>query len=452
MERLTPLDAGFLEAEDSDPHVSLAVGGLSVLEGPIPDFEALAAAALERVTAVPRMRQVLRTHLLDLQPPEWEDAPDIDLSHHIHHIAVPAPGSDDELFRLTADIMERRLDRDHPLWEYWIIEGLSGGQWAMLLKIHHCIADGITIMNMLSGLADGGKGETFATEIRAAKQAPAKRDDSFKFSLNPLDWARATWSLAAEAATSAELAVGGAVKIVSAILSPSDDSPLVGPVTTMRRYSAARVSLRDVAKIQDAFGVTLNDVALSAITASYREALIRRGKPPRRNSLRTLVPVSVRSNDEMGIADNRVSLMLPFLPVDREDPVDRLQTVHTRLTRAKSSGQREAGSTFVAAVNMVPFALTAWTVRALTRLPQHGVVTLATNVPGPRHRLRIMDREVLRMMPIPPIALNLRTGVAIVSYADELAFGITADYDAAPDVDELARGIEQGIAELVDLV
>jgi diacylglycerol O-acyltransferase len=102
-------------------------------------------------------------------------------------------------------------------------------------------------------------------------------------------------------------------------------------------------------------------------------------------------------------------------------------------------------------MNMVPFPLTAWTVRALTRLPQRGVVTVATNVPGPRQRMRIMGREVLHVLPIPPIALQLRTGVAILSYADELVFGITADYDATSDVDELARGIEQGVERLLAL-
>lgn len=448
MERLTTLDAGFLEAEDGDRHVNLAVGGLSVIEGPMPDFETLAAAVLERAIAVPRMRQVLKTHLLDLQPPEWTDSPNIDLSHHIHHVALPHPGSDQELFRVTADIMERRLDRDRPLWECWMIEGLAGGQWAMLLKIHHCIADGITIMHMLSGLSDNGAGETFVTEIRAAKQVPKRWPN---LGINPLNWARATWRLATGATNSAELAVGGAVRILAGILSPADGSPLVGPVTSMRRYSAARVSLQDVAKVEDAFCVTLNDVALAAITASYRDALIRRGKRPGQSSLRTLVPVSVRSNEAMGIPDNRVSVMLPYLPVDRDDPADRLQAVHERLTHAKTSGQREAGSAFIAAVNAVPFALTAWSVRALMKFPQRGVVALATNVPGPRQRLRIMGREVQRMMPIPPIALGLRTGVAIVSYADELAFGITADYDAAPDVNELATGIEHGIAELVAL-
>ncbi|AEV76373.1 acyltransferase, WS/DGAT/MGAT [Mycolicibacterium rhodesiae NBB3] len=451
MERLTTLDAGFLEAEDADQHISLAVGGVSVLEGPMPDFEELAADVLEKAAAVPRMRQVLRTHLLDMQPPEWVDVPNVDLSHHIHHVALPQPGSDQELFRLTADIMERRLDRERPLWECWMIEGLAGGHWAMLLKIHHCIADGITIMHMLSQLTDGGAGDSFATDIRAAKEGSGQKN-SPKIGLNPLNWARSGWRLAAAATTSAELAFGGALRIAGGILSPADGSPLIGSVTTMRRYSAARVSLQDVAKVRDTFGVTLNDVALAAVTASYRAALTRRGKSARRNSLRTLVPVSVRSNDAMGITDNRVSVMLPFLPVDREDPVDRLMTVHQRLNVAKSSGEREAGSAFIAAVNVIPFPLTAWTVRALTRLPQRGVVALATNVPGPRHRLRIMDREVVRMMPIPPIALGLRTGVAIVSYADELTFGITADYDAAPDVDELAAGIEHGVAELVALL
>ena len=117
--------------------------------------------------------------------------------------------------------------------------------------------------------------------------------------------------------------------------------------------------------------------------------------------------------------------------------------------KAKASGQRQAGNVFVSAANAIPFPFTAWAVRALTRLPQRGVVTLATNVPGPRKRVHIMGREVIRLLPIPPIALQLRTGIAILSYADHLVFGITADYDAAPDVDELASGIERAVARLV---
>ncbi len=216
----------------------------------------------------------------------------------------------------------------------------------------------------------------------------------------------------------------------------------------MRRYAAVEVSLEDVARVCDRFEVTINDVSLAAITDSFRTMLVRRGERPQRNSLRTLVPVSVRSNDAADMTDNRVSVMLPYLPVEKADPVQGLRTVHARLTKAKASGQRQAGNIFVSAANAIPFPFTAWTVRALTRLPQRGVVALATNVPGPRKRLRVMGREVIRLLPIPPLAMQLRTGIAIMSYADHLVFGIIGDYDAAPDVDEIANGIERAVARL----
>jgi diacylglycerol O-acyltransferase len=125
--------------------------------------------------------------------------------------------------------------------------------------------------------------------------------------------------------------------------------------------------------------------------------------------------------------------------------------VHSRLTRAKGSGQRQAGQILISAANIIPFPLTAWAVRAATRLPQRGVVTVATNVPGPRKKMHVMGRKVLRMFPIPPIALGLRTGIAIVSYDDKLVFGITGDYDTAPDIDDIARGIERAVANLAAL-
>ncbi|WP_431232565.1 WS/DGAT/MGAT family O-acyltransferase [Mycolicibacterium psychrotolerans] len=448
MEHLTTLDAGFLEAEDSDRHVSLAVGGISVIEGPMPDFASLADSVAERILSVPRFRQVVHTHLLDLEPPEWVEDPNFDLSHHIHRAALPDPGDDQTLYRFAADVMERRLDRDRPLWECWIIEGLADDRWAVLMKIHHCIADGIATMHLFAGLSDDGEGATFATEIRAAKESTDHRGRIAGISLNPLDWASSLWQTAVGVTNAAALAVQGVIEITGGLVRPASPSSLAGPLRTMRGYSAARVSLDDVTAICHEFGVTVNDVALTAITDSFRSALVRRGELPRRNSLRTLVPVSVRSNDARERIDNRVSIMLPCLPVEKDDVLDQLREVHTRLTSAKGSGQRQAGSAFVSTISSLPFPVTAWAVRALTRLPQRGVVTVATNVPGPRERSKILGREVLSVLPIPPIALQLRTGIAILSYADSLVFGIIADYDAAPDVDELARGIEQAVAEL----
>ncbi|MGV0871225.1 WS/DGAT/MGAT family O-acyltransferase [Mycolicibacterium sp. XJ879] len=451
MEHLSTLDAGFLEAEDSDPHVSLAVGGLSVIEGPMPDYDSLVAGIGQRVLAVPRFRQRLHTHRLDLEAPEWVEDPDLDLTRHVHRAALPHPGDDTALFRFVADVMERRLDRERPLWECWIIEGLAGDRWATLIKIHHCIADGIATMQMLSSLSDEGESDTFASKIRAAHEPHQQPNLVPRLSLNPLDWASGAWHAASTVTRAAGLVLEGAVEITSSLLRPAAPSPFVGPLTTMRRYSAVRVSLADVAKIRATFDVTLNDVVLAAITDSFRLGLIRRGVEPRRNSLPTLVPVSVRSNEAMSEADNRISVMLPYLPVDKSNPVEQLRAVHDRLTTVKSSGQRQASSVFVAATNVVPFPLTAWAVRALTRLPQRGVVTVATNVPGPRHQMHVMGRKVLGVYPIPPIAVQLRTVIAILSYAEELVVGITADYDATPDVDELARGIEQGIARLAAL-
>lgn len=447
MDRLTAFDAGFLDAEDADRHVSLAVGAVSVLEGPVPDFHEIVAAISERILMVPRLRQVVRRQRFDLSAPEWVNDPALDLEHHIRHAALPHPGDDAALFRFTAEAMEPRLDRERPLWQAWIIEGLADARWAILMKVHHCLADGIAAMHLIAGLSDGGEGETYAGAIRAAHEAADRGPALPTPTLNPVRWARAGWDAVSAVAATAAVTARGAVGIVGGLLRDSASS-LNGPVTTLRRYSAVQVPLAQVASVCQAFDVTINDVALAAITDSFRSALLRRGEQPRPDSLRTLVPVSVRSGHAAGRLDNRVSMMLPYLPVDEPDRVRQLRTVHRRLARVKAGGQRQAGSAAVAAIKLVPFALATRAIRMLTSLPQRGVVTLATNVPGPQHRLQVMGRDVVRMLPVPPMALRLRTAVAILSYGDELVFGITTDFDTFPDVDELASGIGAAVAAL----
>jgi diacylglycerol O-acyltransferase len=257
-------------------------------------------------------------------------------------------------------------------------------------------------------------------------------------SANPLTWMNGLWHVAR-----------GAAEITAGLVWPTSSSALNGPVSNLRRYSAGRVSLDDVRRVCRAFDVTINDVALAALADSYRAFLIRHGERPLPDSLRTLVPVSTRHVDALDRTDNRVSLMLPFLPVEEENPVQRLRMVHARMSRAKATGQHQAGNVVVSAAGHIPFAVTARAVRLLTRLPQHGVAAVATNVPGPREPLTVMGRKVTAVLPIPPIAMNLRTGVAMFSYAGDLYFGVLADFDAVPDVDELARGVETAVARLV---
>ncbi|OBH43464.1 WS/DGAT/MGAT family O-acyltransferase [Mycobacterium mantenii] len=448
MDQLTTLDAGFLKAEDADRHVSLAIGGLAVIAGPIPDRDSLMATLARRVRACPRFGQRLRTRPFDLGAPEWVDDPDFDLGRHIRHVALPRPGDDRELFQLAADALSRRLDRDRPLWEIWIIEGLSDNRWAMLTKIHHCMADGIAATHMLAGLCDDGIGESFATDIRATKEPKAQGLSLSFWDLSPLSVLGGLWNASAAITAAATRTALGAAEIAAGMLRPTTTS-LNGPITTLRRYSVARVPLADIAQICRTFDVTINDVALAAITESYRDVLLQRGEEPLPDALRALVPVSMRTADAFDKTDNRVSVMLPYLPVDEEHPVERLRTVHSRLNRTKSHGQRQAGHAFVSMANRIPFPLTAWAVRLLTQLPQRGVTTLATNVPGPRQPLQLMGQRVLSVFPVPPIAMQLRTGVAMLSYAEDLFFGVLADYDAVADIDALARGIELAVARLV---
>ncbi|MGZ4509760.1 MAG: WS/DGAT/MGAT family O-acyltransferase [Mycobacterium sp.] len=449
MEQLTTLQASFLEAEDADRHVSLAIGTLAIIDGPIPEQHKLTATLAERIRGEHRFTQLVRKHALELAAPEWVDDANFDIGHHVRWAALPQPGDDAAMFRLIADVMERRLDRDHPLWECWIVEGLPDGRWAALIKIHHCIADGIAAVRMLECFADAGTGVTFAGDIRAAKEPPSSIILQAGLSRNPLTWAGGAWRASLATTATAAHTARGAAEFVTGLLTPAAGTSLRGPVTDLRRYSAARVSLKEVEAICRAFDVTLNDVALAAVTDSFRTMLMRRGEKPRRNSLRTIIPVSVRSPNAMDRTDIRVSAMLSSLPVEEPDPVKRLRTVHARLERLKNSGERQAASTFVTLTNYLPFVLSAWTVRLLTRLPQRSVVTLATNVPGPRQRLQVLGRPVEELLPIPPIALQLRTVISMLSYVDQLVFGITADYDSIPDVDELASGIELGVARLV---
>jgi hypothetical protein len=188
------------------------------------------------------------------------------------------------------------------------------------MKVQHCIADGIATRHMLARLCDNGGGGTFATAIRAAKE-PAR--DGLRLPtilLNPIDWISGAWRTSLGVTTAAAQDLQGAAEIAGGLLRPAATSSLTGPVTNMRPYATVEVSLEDVARICDRFDVTINDVALTAITDGFRTMLLRRGEQPQRNSLRTPVPVSVRSHDATDKTDNRVSVMLPYLPVERADP------------------------------------------------------------------------------------------------------------------------------------
>lgn len=432
MTDLSLLEAGLLEAENADRHASLAIGGVAVLEGPAEPFDTLLHTLAERVPAVPRFTDIVSTHPLRIRSPRWEPDPDFDIHRHVRRVALPAPGDEAALFELTADIMARRLDRDRPLWECWVIEGLADGKWAILVKIHHCIADGIAATAALAKLFDGGA--TFPTRV----PAPA--------SFDPVRWVRS----AVQASAELPGLLTRAAQMAAGILRPPSTS-LTGRMGDLRRYTAVRLPLSDVRHVADTFGVTINDVALAAITRSFRAVLLSRNECPRTDALRALVPVSMRGPGVADATGIQVSAMLASLPVDIADPLQCLHEVHRRLERSKHSGQSQAAAALLNASRLVPFALSAWTVRLATALPQHGVATLTTNVAGPRTRQQFNGHPVTHVLPVPPLGLGVRTGVAIYSYADELAFGIFADRDGTPESELLAQSMHDAVGALVEI-
>ena len=395
---------------------SLAIGAVAIVDGAAPDDGLLKRLLKERIESVPRCTQLLRTPTF-----EWINCPQFDLTHHVRRLAVARPGNDAALSRAIAHALERPLDLDRPPWECWVIEGLKGNRWAILMKIHHCLTDGNSAAHLLTKLCDDADADTFANH-KAAEHVSSARPGKH-------GWADALVRTAALAGT-----VTGT--LVDAVW-PAPEAPM-HPVTTMRRYGTVRIPIADVDRVCQKFGVTVNDVALAAITEGFRTVLLRRGEEPRADSLRTLMPTPLQS------------AMLPYLPVDHEDPVQRLRTVHNRWTTNPAERPPLAGLV-EAAVNCLPKPLRANAIRLMARLPQHGIVTLATNGPGPRHQLRLMGHTIKRLLPIPPTASRLSSGVAVLSYGDEVVFGVTAEYDAPADVKQLTDGIELGMARLVAL-
>jgi len=459
MERLKPMDAQFVDAENQDRHASFAIASIAVFEGPAPTYDEFYAAIEGRLALVPIYRRKLREVPLRLGPPVWVDDPKFDLRYHLRHTAVPTPGGDRQLSDLIARVMAQRLDRDFPLWEYWLVEGLAEGRWALISKVHHCMVDGISGTDLYRVIFD------------LSPEPPAPVVDTRPVPAEPSGLALAASAavdLVARPAKGAVALAGAltrprdtvrqasqtarAVAKLAASAWPTTGSSLSGPIGRQRRYAWARASLTDVKAIKREFGGTVNDVVLAAISSGFRALLISRGEHPRHRMVRSLIPVSLRGPGEENLYDNRVSIVLADLPVQLTDPLNQLAAIRAEMSAIKAVREASAGEALIALGRVTPFPLASLTVRLAYRLPQREIVTVTTNVPGPQQQLYGLGRRLVEIIPYVPIATNLRTGVSIFTYCDQMTFGITGDYATTADVDVLARGIEHGIGELTEAV
>ena len=456
MDRLNPLDAAFIDAEDADPHTSMAIASVAVFEGPVPSHEETLEYLAGRLPRVVGYRRKLRTVPFRLGRPVWVEDPDFDLRYHVRRTALPAPGGDRQLADLMARIMSQRLDRDHPLWEYWFIEGLAEGHWALLSKVHHCMVDGVSGTDLYRVIFDFSPEPTPpAVDDRVVGAEPSPVELAARAMLDavvlPVREAIALGGAMADpvgAARQAADTARGFAKLTPALW-PATGSSLSGHIGRQRRCTWSRASLEDIKTIKRALGGTVNDVVLAAISGGFRALLLGRGEEPGPHMVRSLVPVSLRAPGEESLYDNRVSALLADLPVHSADPVERLKAVQAELAALKTSREAMLGEALITVGRYTPFPLVSGSLRLMFGLPQRDIVTVTTNVPGPQQQLYGMGRRIVEIIPYVPIATTVRTGVSIFTYCGQVTFGITGDFTAAPDIDVLARGIEDDLAELL---
>ncbi|GAA3342311.1 wax ester/triacylglycerol synthase family O-acyltransferase [Amorphoplanes nipponensis] len=455
MEYLSPLDASFLDAEDEDPHASLAIASIAVLDGPAPSQAEFAAAIRGRLPLVPRYRQKVRRVPFNLGRPVWVDDPDFDLDFHLRRTALAAPGDDAALQRLVARVMTHRLDRDRPLWETWLIEGLPEGRWALLSKVHHCLIDGVSGNQLYRLVFDASPRPHRPV---ADHWQPVPGAGSLDLSLDALaQLARIPFDQARVVAQAVRTPVAvtrwlrdttRGLTTLALGLTPTPPTSLAGPLGKSRRYAVARTPLADIAAIAGDCSVTINDVYLAAVAGAFRRLMLERGEEPAAGAIRTLVPVNVRSRDEEGVLNNRLASMLLLLPVELDDPAQRLRAVHERIAELRAAGEVEAGAALVALADREPFTPVSLIIRTALRLPQHAITTVTTNVPGPDQQLYILGRPIREILPYVPIAERIRIGIAVFTYGGQATFGVTTDFASVPEADRFAASVTDEVAAL----
>jgi diacylglycerol O-acyltransferase / wax synthase len=463
-EALPFLDSSFLALESRSIHMHVA--GVALFDAkPLAtdaggiDIDRVRAHINSKLQYIPRYRQ-----RLDWVPynrrPVWVDDDTFSFDFHVRHTSLPRPGTEEQLKRLAGRIMSMPLDKDKPLWELWVIEGLEGDQFALIAKIHHAMIDGISGVDLSTILLN----VVPTTEIEDAPEWEA-RPAPTSSQLAVAEAAKATRRLTDRLASLADTireskgisddtldrSSAAMSSLRSGWLSSSDRTPLNPDIGPNRRFDWTSMKLPEVKEIKKGLGGTLNDSILAITAGAVRRFLIEERDFDVSDSVfRVMNPVSTRKSDQKGALGNQLAMWLIELPISEPDPVTRLKLIRERTFNLKKTNQALGASTLVEISSGTPITLLSMANRFAGPKLRPFNMTI-TNVPGPQFPMYLLDAEMKANYPLVPLWSQHGLGVALFSYNGELLWGIHADYDAVPDSDRFVAALHASAQELRDL-
>ena len=451
-DRLTPLDASFLHFEDAGAHMH--VGSVILLEGEAPSAEELTAHIQGRLHLVPRYRQKLAFPPLSQARPVWVDDPHFNLGYHVRHTALPEPAGTHELANLAGRLFSQRLDRSKPLWELWLVDRVADG-FALVSKTHHCLVDGISGVDIASVLFDlepdpPPPAEPPPTWHPRPEPSPAAlaADALADAATAPLQAARAAGAVATDPArtvtTMARTLAGMGSFLRAGVSAPP--SPLNRRIGPHRRFTWFETPLDRVKAIKNGLGGTVNDVVLATVAGGLRRWLLADGHEIGELTLRAMVPMSTRAQEERGALGNRVTTMYAPLPVGLPGVKDRFRAVHEAMGGLKESGQAVGADVLTRMTGFAPPTVLAQAARLQGR--QRLFNLTVTNVPGPQFALYLLGRRLEGLYPQVPLARNTTLGIALMSYDGRLCWGLLGDYDALIGIEDLAACLQRELDAL----
>jgi diacylglycerol O-acyltransferase / wax synthase len=458
-ERLGAQDKTFLDLErPNEPQHIAAItvfeaGRLARPDGGV-DIERVRAYVASRLHRLPRYRQRLAWIPVERHP-VWVDDPHFQIDYHVRHTALPRPGDERQLKRLAGRLVSQPLDRERPLWEFWLVEGLEGGKrFAIVQKVHHCMIDGISGVDLMAILLSAElEPEPEASPPFEPRPPPGaldllasevgRRVTGFVGALG-----RTPSALRAPASLAGRVREGVAAvgETLSAGLRPASETPINQKLGPHRRVDWRDLELSRVKAVKDRLGGTVNDVVLATVAGALRQFLALRRLDVDALRIRANVPVSLRTLDERGTLGNRIALFMAELPVDEPDPLARLARVCETMARLKSSRQAMGAEVLAAVSEWTSATLLSLAVRGASRARPYNLVV--TNVPGPQIPLYMLGARLERCYPVVNLQPQQGLGVGLFSYAGTLGVGFTADPDQVPDLYVFADATLESFEEL----